>query len=82
MKRQKSAAGFKWKYPARKSAEDHWLVAYILLSSRPEWIGIRRMELVNYRLGGALTSANKKGAYYLSQRQALLEAAVGWGTCV
>ena len=73
-------AGFKWKYPARKSAEDHWLVAHILLSSRPEWVGIRRLELVNYRLGGALTSANKKSAHYSLQRLALLEAAVGWGT--
>lgn len=75
-------AGFKWKYPARKSAEDHWLVANILLRSRREWISVRRMELVNYRLGGALTSANKKGANYYLQRQALLEAAVGWGTYV
>jgi len=73
-------AGFKWKYPARKSAEDHWLVTSILLRSRPEWISIRRMELVNYRLGGALTSSNKRGLHYSLQRQSLLEAATGW-TC-
>jgi glycosyltransferase involved in cell wall biosynthesis len=71
-------AGFGWRYPARRSAEDHWMVASILLTLRPEWVSVRRTELVNYALGGALTSANKKSAHYLLQRKALLEAAAGW----
>ena len=71
-------AGLVWRYPARRSAEDHWMVASILLRFSPEWISVRRLELVDYRLGGALTSANKRGPNYLAQRKALLEAAAGW----
>lgn len=72
-------AGFGWRYPARRSAEDHWMVASILLRLRSEWVSVSRTELVDYTLGGALTSANKRGAHYVLQRKALLEAAAGWG---
>ena len=71
-------AGLGWRYPARKSAEDHWLLASILLKTRPAYILVSQVELVDYRVGGALTLANKREGLYLAQRRALLEEAVAW----
>jgi len=67
-----------WRYPAKKSAEDHWMVAMILLKSAPRWVRIRETVLIDYRLGGELTKANKIGGNYLAQRKALFEAAKSW----
>jgi len=74
-------AGFKWRYPRRRSAEDHWLVAMLLLKSRPEWVYVRSVEMVDYFVGGLVTKQNKKNEMYLSQRVKLLEAAAGWQRC-
>lgn len=71
-------AGFGWRYPAKKSAEDHWLLASLLLKVRSECVLVSRTELVVYRVGGSLTLANKQRGFYLSQRKDLLEAAAGW----
>ena len=71
-------AGLGWRYPAKKSAEDHWLVASILMKTRPAYIHVSQVELVDYRVGGALTLANKREGLYLAQRRALLEEAVAW----
>jgi len=71
-------AGLGWRYPAKKSAEDHWLLASILLKTRPAYILVSQVELVDYRVGGALTLANKREGLYLAQRRALLGEAVAW----
>ena len=71
-------AGHGWRYPAKKSAEDHWLLASLLLKMRPAHIHVSQVELVDYRVGGALTLANKREGQYLAQRKALLEEALAW----
>lgn len=71
-------AGMPWRYPAKRSAEDHWLLASVLLQMRPERVHIRPVELVDYKVGGELTKANKGKGYYLAKRKELLEAARGW----
>jgi len=71
-------AGLGWRYPAKKSAEDHWLLASVLLRMRPVHIHVSQVELVDYRVGGALTLANRRQGVYLAQRRALLEEAAAW----
>lgn len=71
-------AGFGWKYPSRKSAEDHWLLARLLLQLKPQQIHICQLELVDYSVGGGVTQVNKTKGVYLTHRKALLEAAIGW----
>ncbi len=71
-------AGFGWRYPARKSAEDHWLVARLLLQLPSASLLIRQVELVDYHVGGQATAKNQKSGTYCSERRRLLEAAKGW----
>lgn len=71
-------AGLGWRYPAKKSAEDHWLLASLLLKVRPAHILVSQVELIDYRVGGALTLANKREGSYLAQRRSLLEEAAAW----
>lgn len=71
-------AGLGWRYPAKRSAEDHWLLASLLMKMRPGHIRVSQVELVDYRVGGALTLANRRKGLYLAQRRDLLEAAAGW----
>ena len=71
-------AGFGWRYPARKSAEDHWLVARLLLQLPSASLLIRQIELVDYHVGGQATAKNQKSGIYCSERRRLLEAAKGW----
>jgi hypothetical protein len=71
-------AGFGWRYPARPSAEDHWLLASLLLRMPRAQVQLCQETLIDYRVGGSLTSANKKLGLYLAQRAKLLEAASGW----
>jgi glycosyltransferase involved in cell wall biosynthesis len=71
-------AGYGWRYPAKPSAEDHWLLASLLLRLPRAHVHICKEKLIDYRVGGSLTSANKKRGLYLAQRVKLLEAAEGW----
>jgi hypothetical protein len=71
-------AGCGWRYPAKPSAEDHWLLASLLLRMPRAQVHLCQETLIDYRVGGSLTSANKKLGLYLAQRAKLLEAASGW----
>ena len=71
-------AGHGWRYPAKPSAEDHWLLASLLVRIPRTHVHICQEILIDYRVGGSLTSANKKMGLYLAQRAKLLEAASGW----
>jgi glycosyltransferase involved in cell wall biosynthesis len=71
-------AGLRWRYPAKKSAEDHWLLASLLLKMPKSHILVRQVEMVDYRVGGAVTLANRRQGLYLAQRIALLEEATAW----
>jgi len=71
-------AGLRWRYPAKKSAEDHWLLVSLLLKMPKSHILVRQVEMVDYRVGGAVTLANRRQGLYLAQRIALLEEATAW----
>lgn len=71
-------AGYGWRYPPRESAEDHWLLASLLLRLPSVRLAFRMIELIDYHVGGQSTDANLKSGAYLSERRLLLEAAKGW----
>jgi len=74
-------AGLGWRYPARPSAEDHWLLASLLLKSRADRVCVRQVELVDYQVGGMSTLENRHSGAYVAQRKLLLEAASRWRRC-
>jgi glycosyltransferase involved in cell wall biosynthesis len=71
-------AGLGWRYPARPSAEDHWLLASILLKSPADSVCVRQVEMVDYHVSGMTTLENRHSGAYLTQRKLLLEAATCW----
>jgi glycosyltransferase involved in cell wall biosynthesis len=68
-------AGYRWKYPAKKSAEDHWMLVCILLKIKSKLIYITKKYLIDYKLGGSLTSLNLNNGKYIKERVKLLEEA-------
>lgn len=67
-----------WRYPTLPSAEDHWLVASLLLCHANEGAILTEPFYAYYSLAGAVTSSNHEQARYLPARRLLLLAARAW----
>lgn len=67
-----------WRYPEQTSAEDHWLVAKLLLQHPGEGAVLAHPFYADYTLEGSVTQENHHRARYLAARQALWSAAQGW----
>ena len=72
------ARGGGWRYPEQTSAEDHWLVARLLLQHAAQGAILTEPLYCDYSLNGAVTRANHNQNRYLAARQALLAAARTW----
>jgi len=72
------ASGVPWRYPDQTSAEDHWLVAELLLRHPDSGRVLIEPFYADYTLDGAVTSANRRQARHLAARQALWQAAQSW----
>ncbi|WP_404369311.1 glycosyltransferase family 2 protein [Corallococcus coralloides] len=72
----RSRAG--WRYPEVGSAEDHWLVADLLLNHAPKGEVLKAPLYCDYNLGGDVTAANRRSERYIASRQALFAQAQAW----
>ena len=72
------AARAGWRYPTLPSAEDHWLVANLLLCHANEGAILTAPFFADYSLAGGVTSSNHEQARYLPARRLLLVAAKTW----
>lgn len=72
------AARSGWRYPTLPSAEDHWLVASLLLRHANEGAILTEPFFAEYSLAGSVTSSNHEQARYLPARRLLLMAAQAW----
>lgn len=68
----KTHAGFR--YPNMQSAEDHWLVAQILLLHGKDGIVMREPIFAEYSLEGSSTQANKRMSQWQFARNKLAES--------
>jgi glycosyltransferase involved in cell wall biosynthesis len=66
------------RYPAEESAEDHWLVARLLLQHHGRVRVTPRLLCCEYTLAGAVTRGNRQAQVYRDSRRRLLVAARGW----
>lgn len=66
------------RYPALPSAEDHCLVASLLLCHSKEGAILSEPLYADYSLAGAVTSSNHEQERYLPARRLLLEAGMAW----
>lgn len=71
-------AGAGFEYPAEASAEDHWLVARLLLEHRERVRVLPRLLCGEYTLAGAVTRDARRAHAYRDARRRLLAAARGW----
>nr|WP_164933359.1 glycosyltransferase family A protein [Corallococcus coralloides] len=67
-----------WRYPEVGSAEDHWLVADLLLNHAPSGAVLTDPLYCDYNLGGDVTAANRRSERYIASRQALFAQAQAW----
>lgn len=67
-----------WRYPDLHSAEDHWLVASLLLNHSNEGAIVAFPFYCDYSLAGNKTISNIFGSEYFLQRQRLFSAASDW----
>jgi len=67
-----------WRYPWQPSAEDHWLVAELLIQHAREGAILTEPFYTDYTLKGAMTRLNHRQARYLSGRRALFRVAQAW----
>jgi len=65
-------------YPVMESAEDHWLVTYLLCNHANEGLLFPDLIYARYNLDGAITSQNKKANRYYETRKKLLGSATYW----
>ena len=72
------AAGAGWRYPDLTSAEDHWLVADLLLNHGSEGAILEAPFYCDYTLCGSLTTANQGTNRYLQRRRRLFAVASTW----
>lgn len=68
-----------WRYPDVRSAEDHWLVADLLLKHSHDGTILETPYYCDYTLGGAETNRNAAASHHTLARQKLYEAAITWG---
>jgi glycosyltransferase involved in cell wall biosynthesis len=72
------ARGCGLRYPDAVSAEDHWLVADLLINQPGAGAILSSPFYCDYTLGGCLTRASQESAEYLRSRRALHETARRW----
>lgn len=72
------AAGAGWRYPDLGSAEDHWLVADLLLNHQGRGAILIDQFYADYTLDGHLSTANRESEKYLRRRRHLLDVARTW----
>ena len=65
-------------YPQFDSAEDHWLVAYLLANHRESGVLCTDQPFASYSLDGSVTKANRDSQKYIASRKLLLESAKHW----
>lgn len=70
--------GFNVYYPAVESAEDHWLLTYLLIFFKEKTCMFPDVLHTNYSLTGKATIANKKKLNYFKSRRMLYEQAKTW----
>lgn len=68
------------RYPHTRSAEDHWLVARLLILESDQGVILPYPVVSVYSLGGELTSANRRSDHWYRQRERLAHAARMWAT--
>lgn len=68
------------RYPHTRSAEDHWLVARLLILESERGIILPYPVVSVYSLGGALTSTNRRSDHWYLQRKRLAQAARMWAS--
>lgn len=66
------------RYPNANSAEDHWLVAGLLMHRPHEGCVVTEPAYAVYSLGGVVTQANQKSDAWEKSRLALAQAAEVW----
>lgn len=66
------------RYPNANSAEDHWLVAGLLMHRPHEGCVVTEPAYAVYALGGVVTQANQKSDAWAKSRLALAQAAEVW----
>ena len=67
-----------WRYPESGGAEDHWLVASLLLNHPDRGAVQADGFYADYTLGGAATQARREAGRALSDRRRIAEAAAAW----
>src|ERR1051325_117482 len=67
-----------WRYPEQTSAEDHWLVAELLLRHPEKGAVLTEPFYADYTLEGAVTSENQRQSRHRSARRSLWQAAQRW----
>jgi glycosyltransferase involved in cell wall biosynthesis len=72
------ARGSGFRYPEVRSAEDHWLVADLLINHPDSGAILAAPFYCDYTLEGSATGASRRAGTYLSSRQALHHAALRW----
>ncbi|MCP9760236.1 glycosyltransferase [Aquitalea sp. S1-19] len=66
------------RYPDVTSAEDHWLVAELLMLQTNDGIVVSSPVYAEYSLGGFVTEQNRRSTQWYRQRQLLASAAKNW----
>lgn len=66
------------RYPNANSAEDHWLVAGLLMHRPQDGCVVTEPAYAVYALGGAVTQANQRSDAWAKSRLALAQAAETW----
>lgn len=72
----KTHSGFR--YPLVKSAEDHWLVAQLLMFYQKRAAIVRMPIYARYSLSGAVTDTNRTNGKWQLAREQLLETTKEW----
>ncbi len=72
------ARGSGFRYPDVRSAEDHWLVANLLINHPDSGAILPAPFYSDYTVEGSATGASRRAGTYLSSRQALHRAALRW----
>jgi len=65
-------------YPAIDSAEDHWLVAFLLIHHKAHGVLAERVYWADYSLAGAATRSNRQQEQYAASRRRLYDSACNW----
>jgi len=69
-----------WRYPYVQSAEDHWLVAELLLRHSGKGAILMTQLYSDYTLEGSVTVANRRTSSFVDSRKSLYATAVSWVT--